>query len=451
MSTGIMGTLIFFFTMFFVTITATFIFKKGVILGNIFLVLNQFYLLEKLSNYNEIKFTESLILNGLNLKFSLLILIFSIVVMFLQNFSSFAGFKKNIVTMIMFIGTICAIGSTKPLVFFLSSEIVSCCISYFIATSGKELSCLGALRNYIKSGFSGGVFLLFSYFIFLSTQKFSFYGLEVINSNIYALSLCFYLTYTFSKIGLSPFNSKLIDKFEYLDHKGIAAVFLVGRLGIIYAVIEKFQHLLINATPAHQQYLIYFVLIISVFTCFYMGLLAIWSSELTKTIGFVYISQLSFMGIYLRYEPSFDILENLILLNITLHLALTLSVVPVLYLKKRDGSYKKGRWKLGAYSLLWGSLTLIGLPPSLGVISKITSLSNFIREGHLIESVSLIIGLILSLNLLSKIFQFNFDMSLLSKTGMITSAPLRLKFFTMLLLLMTLVGLLLLKNILQIM
>jgi NADH:ubiquinone oxidoreductase subunit 2 (subunit N) len=443
--------LIFFSVVLSLSILSIFIFKKLAFLGNVFLILNQLTLFNNLTKFDEIKLTNTFVLNGLNFKITLLILLFSIVVMMLQNLSSIISFKKNIVSVFMFVGIASAIGSKTPLLFFIASEIISCSISFFIATSGKELSALGALRNYIKSGFSGGVFLLFSYFLFIGTEKFSFYNVEVVSSNLYALSLCFYLTYAFSKIGLAPFNSRLIDKFENLDYQGIAAVFLIGRIGIIYALIEKFQHLLLEATPVHQQYLIYFVLIISIFSCFYMGLLAIWSKELNKAMGLVYISQLSFLGIYLTYGISFDALENLILLNVTLHISLVLGVVPVLFLKKKDGSYHRGRWKLGAYSLVWGSLTLIGLPPSMGVIAKITSLSNFIREGYLLESIFLIIGLFLSVNLLSKVFQFNADTNLLAKTGMITSAPLRLKLFTMLLLLMTLVGLVLLKNILQIM
>jgi formate hydrogenlyase subunit 3/multisubunit Na+/H+ antiporter MnhD subunit len=450
MTFEILPILTFFFLILFVTILGSFFFKKIIFLGNLFLLANQVTLFFKLSQFEEIIFTKNFILNGLNLKFTLLILLLSILVMLLQNLDNILGFKKNIVIVIMFLGVASAIGARGPLLFFLATEITSFSISFFIATSGKDLSSLGALRNYIKSGFSGGVFLLFSYFLFVGTQKFSFYKTEIVNFDLYAISLCLYLTFSFSKIGLSPFNSKLIDKFEYLDHRGLSAVFLVARAGIIYAIIEKFQHMLISANPIHQQYLIYFILIISVITCFYMGFLAIWSSDLNKAIGLVYISQLSFMGIYLCYGPSFDILENLILMNITLHLALVLCAVPVLYLKNKDGSYKKGRWKLGGYSLIWGTLTLIGLPPSLGIIAKITSLSSFIREGYLLESMALITGLFLSVNLLSKIFKFNFDMKLLSNSGPITAAPIRLKIFTMLLLLMTLVGLLFLKNILQI-
>jgi hypothetical protein len=451
MEPEVLNILIFFASILGITIIVSFAFKGASLLANIFLILNQLTLLNSLSKFDEITISNNFILNGLSLKFVLLLLGFSIIVMLLQNLSSQVGFKKNVVAVFMFIGVMSAIGSKGPLLFFLAGEIISCSISFFIATSGKEFSALGALRNYIKSGFSGGVFLLFSYFLFIGTQKFSFYNIEVVSPNLFALSLCFYLTYAFSKIGLAPFNSKLIDKFENLDYQGIASVFLIGRLGIIFAVVDKFQHMLMNAIPIHQQYLIYFILIISIFSCFYMGLLAIWSKELNKVIGLVYASQLSFLGFYLTYGTSYDVLENLILMNVTLHLALVLGVVPVLYLKKEDGTYHRGRWKLGAYSLMWGSLTLIGLPPSMGVIAKITSLSNFIREGYLIESISLIIGLILSINLIGKVFQFNSDTNLLAKSGMITSAPLRLKIFTMLLLLMTLVGLLLLKNLLQIM
>lgn len=442
--------ILFYSSIIFFTTILSLVAKRIYLLGNIFLICNQIVLLTRISRFEDFTIGKNFVFNGFGIKATTIILTASTLSMLIQDLHKRTGFMKNLMNIIMSLGVIVAIASTNLLTFFLGAEIVACSICFYIATSGRTDSALGALRYYIKSGFTSGLFLLFCYFHYISTEETSFYKNIVQNYNIYALALCFYVAYGFSKIGLSPFNSKLIDKFEHLDYRGFAPVFFIGRMGIIFSVIEKFQHLIIKALPVHQQYLIYFILIISVFTCFYMGAMVIWSKELNRSIGFAYISQISFLGIYMCYEPSYDVLENFLLLNLTLHVALVLCAVPVIYLKKIDGEFSKGRWKLGAYSIIWGALTLIGLPPSLGVLSKIYTISSFIKEGYLVESVSLVIGLFLSINLIGKAHQFNFDKNLLSNSGLITSAPVRLKIFTMVLLLLSIIGIILFKNILQI-
>ncbi len=450
MTIEVLPILVFFFIVFILTILITFFFKKHYALGNLFIIVNKFTLLVKLSQFDEIIFSKDLVLNGLNLKFSLIILAFAIIAMILQEFDSWEGYKKNIVIMFISLGTVMAIGASSPLLFFLSCEVVSCGVSYFISTSRKDSSSLGALRYYVKSGFFSGVFLLSTYFLFISSTHFSYYKIDVVNYNLYATSLCLYLVYGFSKIGLVFFNSKLVDKFEYLDYQGIIPVFLIARAGIIYAIIEKFQQLLLKASAQHQPFLFNVILFLSVISCFYMGLLAVWAKDLNKAVGFVYMSQLSLLGVYLSFFPSIWLTENLIFLILSLHVSLSLCVIVLFYLNEGKGSYRQKRWRLGAYSLVWGALSLIGLPPSLGVISRVYSFSGFIKEGHILVCLFLIIGLCLSINLIGKIFKFNFDSELLTSTGRMIGIPLRLKIVTMLLLVISLIGFLFFKSILEI-
>lgn len=354
-------------------------------------------LLTLIYGYDELPIFKSFYLNYSSIKFLRMI---SLVGMFLSITNGYKNDKdiiKSIINLIIVFAALVLLGATDLITFWIGVELLSLMEIYYYqdAQDKEKFVYKYVLQNLITNIF----FLLAAGLFYVTTKGLDLYDFNSGDNKIFTLSVCLFLIVTLVKIGLFPFHSTMFKLFEIIRHKAIIPNLVMIKTTIIFGLINFIKYLLGKCEWISEEYIIYFILSISVITSFFGALVSITERNIKRIIASFYISNLGLIFVNVCINDNKKD-EGLIFYLISFSLAMAMLLVGISLEKNirrfkiHDRPYLKD---LVVFILVMLFLCTWGVFPSAVLTSKYLIFVNLFDDGLNISALLMLISSFTSL------------------------------------------------------
>ena len=316
-----------------------------------------------------------------NWKYFIIIFLFFIFIN-LNNINKNYLLEEWLLNIIILFGSLVIILSNHFLILYLGLELQT--FSFFILISKNKLwlkSSEAGIKYFFLGALSSGIFLLGIVILFIKGYSLYFQDFIIYfnyNNKILLYSLILIILSLFFKISLFPLHFWIPDIYEGSSWKTIGLISTLPKISIIYILIQlKFQD---------------FFIICSLFSIIIGVLGGINQTKIKRLLAYSGITHIGFIILILSIinEKSF-IITNIYLFNYVINILCILFIINKLYISKNNYIIELSNDKflnnILGFSWVIIILSLAGIPPLSGFISKWLVIYNIIQENYIFSSI----------------------------------------------------------------
>lgn len=327
----------------------------------------------------------------------------------LLNLMENKNLEKILLFLLVWLGSLIIILSNHLLIIYLGLELQT--FSSFILISKNRTSIKSSeagLKYFILGALSSGIYLLGVYFIFINNLSLNINNIILFNdSNIFLFGFLLITLSMIFKLALTPLHFWIPDIYEGSSWDVLSLLSTVPKISVILFLTQVFFH---------NYNLLWYCSLLSIF----IGTIGAFNqTKLKRLLAYSGITHMGFivLGLSISNSVGYEIfviyLIIYILTTLTLFIIIFNSFVNMKgYIINLAGLQYKN--KLMAITLVFVLLSMAGLPPLIGFMSKWFIIWNTICFNYIYVSVMLIIFSIIGIAYylrISQIIYFKKDSS----------------------------------------
>ncbi len=380
--------------------------RDGRVLGFFFNLVAGIYFFAMTMQETSYQLSELIQFDGNRLLLLKITALLNVVMILLNGHSSHEKVKSGLLISFMYLGGIFLLGATELITFYVALETVALIGYALVSLSGLKFSKEAAIKYLIQGSVVSVIFLLGVAFYLGGTGSLDLVAPQVVNHQLYAISLGIFILVASFKLGAFPFHSWMADVYSNVDSGNLATNFFVTKIIVGFKFIIILQMLIPNAEPQFQNVLIKIIQLIAILSAFYGNIIAVVQKEWKRIIAYSSLAHTGYlmmsMGLSSDDELQKQIISFLVLYSVTATgVILILNQFSRLYGGRDTNHILAAEFynnKTLSVFLTIFVLSLAGIPLTSGFALKYTLFTSYFKEGFTFEAIIIFISSIIGLS-----------------------------------------------------
>jgi NADH-quinone oxidoreductase subunit N len=353
----------------------------------------------------ELLFSDQFYMGEKEIKLSLILIAFNILVSLYNGAKNNNGIKHSICSNFLLIGSLVLIGSRDLSLVYISLEMANILFIVMIGLSSYEKSQSASLKYLIQSGLIGGLFLLAIALFYGSTGTFDIYDYHVQNMQLFNISIVLFIIVFSFKVGIVPFNFWISDTFPNISSGNLASYFLISKVAVNYFFILFLMNLMSKIEIDQRSFLLIIISSLAIISAFAANIKALTVKSFKGILSHSIIAHSSYIFVTLTLAYSDSYKDNIIFYLVFYSISSTGAFITINnYLKKYDlkdslcsfnGMFNRD--PILALSLTIFILSLAGMPFTSGFTTKFVLFHTYLASGKVMVSLTLFVSAVIAL------------------------------------------------------